>query len=499
MEQRAPSRIAPAMTARLLPLLALLLAACGSRTGGNSAPPRVTTPADLPRETSTVVVPVSGSLDQLARTLDAELPRRLWSIDQRVERCVPAQRVDLGIARVKVIGDLGCRVVGGVTRGPLRLSGRGDRLLITVPVRAQITAQKVGGILSKTATGAAEVHAVARLSMVGDWQPAAKVAIDYDWTEAPGIDFVGQRITFVDKADQRLEPVIAKLEQTLPRELAKLRLRDQLAGLWARAFTSINLNRERPPAWMRITPQRLGFGGYRVEGRRLTATLYAEALTETFVGDRPADPAPTPLPPPAAAIPARGLRFFIPVTADYRQLEPVVLRTLRKLDAKGITLPQIGRVDARFDTVTVYATDNGRLAIGVAVGAKARETPSLSAEGTVWLTAVPYNEPGSQRVQARDVAIAADTDSRIANLLVRLFSDTDVRGSIAAGLTHDFVKDYAKVLTAARRALNERQEGDFLLDAEVTDVRNGELKVTGQGLFMPVQAAGTATIRYRPR
>ena len=31
--------------------------------------------------------------------------------------------------------------------------------------------------------------------------------------------------------------------------------------------------------------------------------LAAEALTETFVGDRPSDPVPTPLPPPARAPP----------------------------------------------------------------------------------------------------------------------------------------------------------------------------------------------------
>lgn len=477
------------MTGRLLPLLALALLSGCARKGGNDAPPRVNTPADLPTETSTIVVPVTASLDSLQRTLDRELPRRLWRIDQQVERCV----------KVKVLGQLGCRVTGEVTRGGIRLSGTGDRLVITMPVHAAISANKVGGLVSKTATGDAEVHAVARLSMVGDWQPSARVSIDYDWTREPGIDFAGQRITFVDKADERLKPIVARLERTLPRELAKLRLRDQLAQVWVKAFTAINLNRERPPAWMRIAPQRLGFGSYSIRGRELTATLAAEALTQTYVGDRPADPSPTPLPPPSPRIGERGLRFFIPVVADYRQLEPVVLRTLRKLNAKGIDLPQIGRVDARFDRVTVYATTADHLAIGVEVSAKARNSSVLAANGTVWLTAIPYNEPNTQRVQARDIRIAADTDSQVANLLAALFGNADVQGSIASGLTHDFVGDYDKVLRAARKALNQRREGDFLIDATITDVRNGELKVTGEGLFMPVRATGTATIRFRPR
>ena len=47
--------------ARVLPLLPLLLAGC-SRTVHTPAPPKVETRADLPTESSTVVVPVSASL-----------------------------------------------------------------------------------------------------------------------------------------------------------------------------------------------------------------------------------------------------------------------------------------------------------------------------------------------------------------------------------------------------------------------------------------------------
>ena len=46
------------------------------------------------------------------------------------------------------------------------------------------------------------------------------------------------------------------------------------------------------------------------------------------MGDRPADPVETPLPPPAPSVGKQGLNFFIPVLADYAQLEPVVQRVL---------------------------------------------------------------------------------------------------------------------------------------------------------------------------
>lgn len=479
-------------------LVFLLLGGCG-RTTHVPAPPRVETAAELPAENSTVVVPVSAPLAELQAAISRELPRRLWAIDRHLDKCVAAKRVDIGIARLKVIPDLGCRVVGQVTRGTIRLSGRGDRLLITMPIHAVIAARHVGGIASKTATGDAVVHATARLSIAGNWRPTAKVSIDYDWTKAPGIDFLGKRIDFADKADARLKPVVEQLERTLPRQLATLRLRDRLAGIWRQGFTVISLNRDNPPAWMRVTPRRLGFGGYRVSGQTLQLTLAAEALTETFVGPKPAAPAPTPLPPPSPIPPARGLRFFVPVLADFHELEPVVQRALRKRAAKGITLAGVGPVEASFGDVTIYATDQGRIAVGIDTVAKSREHPSLSTRGRIWLTALPFNAADSQLVQARDVQLAADTDSNIANLLIRLFSDGSIRESIAQGLRHDFAPDYTKVLGKARAAIGARREGDFLLSADISRVETGEMKVTGGGLFLPVRATGRATIAYRPR
>ena len=476
----------------------LLVAGCSHNVSA-PAPPRVEGAPDFPLETSTIVVPISASLNDVQTAIEQQTPKKLWSIDQHLDACIPAKRVDLGIGKIKILPKLGCQIVGQVVRGPLTLGGAGDRLTITMPVHATIAAQNVGGIVSKTATGDAIVHAVAHLSIVGNWNPSAKVAIDYDWTTPPGVDFLGQRIEFAGKADARLKPVIAGLERSLPRELAKLNLRAKLADAWQQSFTSIMLNRDKPPAWMRITPKRLGFGGYHITGRTLDLLLSADALTETFVGNRPTDPAATPLPPPARTIGGRGLNFFIPVLADYAQLEPVVQRTLLKRAKKGIVLAGIGPVDVQFGKVTIYATTAGHIAVGVRAKAKAKNHSLLSTKGEIWLTAVPYNTANSQLVQARDVTIASNTDSHITNLLFSVFNDTSVRESIRDGLTHDFAPDYAKVLGSARKAIGEKREGDFVLSADVTKVENGTLAVTGQGLFMPVRAYGQASIAYRPQ
>jgi hypothetical protein len=482
-----------------LPLVSILTLAGCSRTGGNPAPPRIPGgDVGLPQQSSTIVVPVEADLNELQAGIDKETPRTLWTIDEHRDKCVKAKRVDLGIGRVKVTPDLGCRIVGQVTRGPIKLGGTGDRLTIVMPVRAEVGVRNLGGVVNETATGTATVRATGRLSVTGDWRPTAKISIAYDWREPPGINIIGQRIEFTSRADEKLHGVIAKLERDLPQELEKLKLRRHLEAVWRQAFTTIELSHANPPAWMRVAPRRLGFGGYRIEGRRLRMTLAAQALTETFVGNRPADPAPTPLPPPSRATGAPGLRFFIPVLADYAQLEPVVQRALRKLAAKGIVLSGVGPVDAEFGDVTVYATTGNRLAVGVKTKVKARAMGMASTSGEVWLSAVPYNDPGSQLVQAREVQFATRTDSDVVDMLVTLFDNPEVRAAVTLALRHDFAPDYAKVLAKAQAAIGERREGDFILSATITEVRNGRIRATGDGLFMPVEAQGEARIEYRP-
>ncbi len=481
-------------------VLVTLLAACSSPVG-NPAPPRVVTPAELPQRSSTIVVPVSARLADLERGLNQRTPKTLWRIEKRGQLCVPPKRVKLFGKKLKVTPSLHCDIVGHVTRGRIRLSGRGGTLLITMPVAATIRAENVGGIIRReTATGSAIVRASATLSIDRRWSPTAKVRIAYDWTDPPGIDFLGQRIKFAGKADDKLETVIAGLERDLPKELARIDLRNRLDGVWRQGFTSVMLNRERPPVWMRITPRSLGFGGYRIAGDRLDMTLAAEALTETFVGDRPADPVPTPLQPPSRQPGPRGLRFFIPVLADYEQLQPVVERALAKLAQKRqIVLTGVGPVDATFGKVTIYATDNSHLAVGIVASVKARKTSLVATKGEIWLSAIPYNDANSQLVRVKDLQIAGRTDSTSVNLLFALFENSSVRDSIREALVHDFVGDYEKVLPAAGGARAERREGDFILSADVSRVDNGLIKATGQGLFLPVEAQGEARILYRPR
>jgi hypothetical protein len=472
-------------------VLALGLAACG-REMSNPAPPRVSAAIAIPVESSSIAVPISAQLADLQRVAERAVPRTLASIDEARPDCASVKV----IKRIKI----SCRLIGSVTRGPIRVGGSGNVLTITMPVSATVTARDVARVLNETATAAAIVTARVRLESINDWQPVVKSDIGYVWTKEPGVDFLGRRLTFTGRADPVLTKLLAKIEATLPAEIAKLHPRQRLEGAWAKGFTAISINAANPPVWMRVTPQQMQFRGYDVGRGRLTLNLGLQADVETFVGARPDDPAVTPLPPPAvsAIAPDSGFHFHAPVVADYAELEPVIEKALNKLEKKPLAVPVVGTVEPEFGKVTMYATTGSRLAIGLKLRVA---TPSqrLDARGTVWATGQPYNEPGSKLVRVRDLRIEGEPKSPSFAVLLAVARAPAVTAALGEALSQNFTNDFDKLMVKAGDAIADKRLGAFVLSARIDNVKNGVVYPAGQGLFMPVDATGTAALRYAPR
>jgi Domain of unknown function (DUF4403) len=471
--------------------LVLALACC--QKVPDTAPPRATNAISIPAQTSRIAVPVSVDLNELAQALERAVPRHLWQIDKPGQVCVASKRIKVLFAKIKT-PTVKCRIVGLVTRSTMSLSGEGQDLIVSMPLHATVSARDIGGILKQeTAHADAEMGARVRLSIATDWSLHGKVAIDYHWTTAPHVDFLGHRIDLTGKADAKLQGVIAKLEQTLPHELEKLQVHERIAGAWNSAFTSLELNRADPPVWMRITPRELNYGGYTIHERSLALKLGMSALTETFVGPRPTDPLSTPLPAMKSLKERPGqIVFAIPVIADYPQLEPVLLKALTKRSRRPFEIPGVGPVNAQFSKVTAYGTDNGKIAVGLAfTAAKPGGNPS---HGTVWLTGQPINSPNSQRVAFTQLNVAGVTDSTGTSLLLKLANAPGLSTIVADALTQNFTKDYDDLLGKITRAIAERRTGRFVISAHITDVKTGQLEAAGQGIYLPVWGKGTASI-----
>lgn len=474
------------------------LAACDRKTDVEP-PPHATDKAPSPTQKSLIAVPINADTASLKQALERAVPKTLWTINKREPACVQPQRVKLFGKKVKVTPPIACTIVGQVTRGPLRLRGEGDEIVVDVPLNATIGARDVGGVLKgETATGAAMAHARIRIALTPDWHTQGKARIDYGWTRAPGIDFLGKRITFTDQADAKLEPVVRDVEREVNREIAKIDIRGQAADVWRQSFTSLELNRDKPPVWMRVTPQRILYGGYRMDGQRMRLNLGLEAITETFVSGRPTDPQPTPLPRLVREAPRPHLDVRVPVIADYAQLQPVVDRALAKRSERPFVLPKLGPMMVTFGKSTIYGAPGGRIAVGIDVDAKLEIRSGAPTRGRIWMTAIPVNKPGSAEVHFTGLVVNGDTDGVGGDLLILLGRSEGFAPLIAAALTQNFTHDLEGLQGKIRRAVDQRREGAFVIRTSVDDFEIGEIRAYGNGLYLPVRMVGGASVDYRP-
>ena len=489
---RAINSIAVAIVA------ATALAAC-DRKVAVEAPPRATDKAPSPTQKSLIAVPINADTTALKQALERAVPKTLWTINRRERACVKPQQVKLFGKKVKVTPPIACTIVGRVTRGPLRLRGLGNEMIVDVPLNATIAARDVGGVLKgETATGAAMAHARIKIDITPDWRTRGTARISYGWTKAPGIDFLGRRIIFTDEADAKLKPVVRDVEREVNREIARIDIRKQAAEVWRQSFTALELNRDKPPVWMRVTPQRILYGGYRMEGQQLRLNLGLEAITETFVSGRPTDPTPTPLPNMVRAAPKPLLDVRVPVLADYAQLQPVVDRALLKRSARPFDLPKVGPMTVKFGKSTIYGAPDGRIALGVDVAMRLADRSGEPTRGRIWMTAVPVNKPGSAEVHFADLVINGDTNGVGGDLLITLGQSPGFAPLIADALTQNFARDLGELQGKIKHAVDQRREGAFVIRTRVDGFEIGQIKAYGNGLYLPVRMFGGASVDYRP-
>ncbi|GGE07606.1 hypothetical protein GCM10011529_12490 [Polymorphobacter glacialis] len=142
-------------------------------------------------------------------------------------------------------------------------------------------------------------------------------------------------------------------------------------------------------------------------------------------------------------------------------------------------------------------TQANRLAIGVEMSV---DTPRqlVDVKGTVWLTGVPHNSPGSQRVTVTDLRIDGRPESPAFGVLLAVAQSDRVMAQLKGALSQDFARDYAKVITAATKAISQKRVGDFVVKAQVDNVINGAVVPVGQGLYMPVDVTGKGALTFDP-
>lgn len=490
--------LVPLLALGVLLGLGLALAFCSWDRGRivSTAPPRADDPITFPDDPSHIAVDLKVDLAALESALEREVPRQLWEIDQPDTECIASQKIDLALFKIKS-PKIKCHIIGKVTRGRLRLSGRGRNLIVTMPITGEVAARDIAGIFSnESGSGAADVRLSLQLDLTPEWRLVSSARLDYDWTEEPGIDFLGQRITFTSKADRKLDAVRDDVKRIIARELADIRVRAAAQEGWAKAHAVLELNRKNPAVWARLTPQQFRYGGYEVQGRDLTVRLALDTQLETFVGMKPDSQPPTPLPPlaPRAKNAPRSV-LHVPVIADYAVLEPVITRALAKRAQRPFVIEDYGTVTASFANIAVYGTTPGRIAVGADFTASSDVPMAGSASGRIWLAARPVTTPGSREVGFADLSVSGDTDLVSEPLLFALANSLEFHGAISAALKQNFEDDFSDLITKIERAVARRQTGALDYAITIETIKTGEITAHGQGLYLPVELTARSSAR----
>jgi Domain of unknown function (DUF4403) len=476
-----------------------MLAACSKAADDSAiAPPRATDPITFTQKTSQMAVDLKVDLDDLQRAIERDMPRTLWQIDRPGSECISSKKVDLELFKVKS-PKIKCRIVGKITRGRVKVGGKGQRLTLAMPIKATVAARDIAGILKgETGTGGAEVALSMTLDLTSDWRLKGDTRLDYRWTRAPGIDFLGKRLTFTSDADRELRPVIRELERIIGRELARVQLESQARQGWHEAHQVFELNRENPEVWGRLTPERFRFGGYDVTGRDLTLRLGLDAQFETFIGRKPEAITPSPLP----ALARRDKNaaqsvLHVPVIAEYAVLEPVIAKALAKRAAQPFVISDFGSVTATFADITVYGTGKGRIAVGGTFTATSDLPVIKAAKGKIWLTARPENAPGSREVRFVDVKVTGSTDITGEAFLFALANSPDLQATITDALAQNFENDFNKLRSKIDRALADRKGRLTDYSIAIEKIETGVISAHGEGLYLPVDVTARITAKLR--
>ncbi|MEM1134003.1 MAG: DUF4403 family protein [Pseudomonadota bacterium] len=439
---------------------------------------------------STVRIPVSGRLDYLAEILNGEVPDRLVTINEPKRICLKTKS--------KLLPDISCRLQGFVDRERIRLGGSGKTLTITIPVNIQVEVLDIGDIIKReTVTGSMQVIMRVQPQLSSDWQPSAKVDIDYQWSEEIGIDALGQRITFGSRIEPEIRKVAQRIEQRLPQLIRKLNAREKVESIWHAGFT-VERAKSEPEIWVRFTPQQIGMADYLIRDGQLIVDLAVQAQTETIFGPEPEKPEKTPLPDLMADLPDKGINVQVPVYVPYDVFEKPLGDIVGLGKFRQVELEDGTTTDARFNSIEMFGTEGGRLAIGLDVSIKSAVPLFDEVEGDIWIVAKPKLDVAAKTIGISDLEVVSQTDSPAFNLLAGAISVAEIDDELIAQISYDFSSYYEEGLRKADEWLAAEPLEGFVFNGDLESADFKQLHVAPQGMVIEAWARGTGRMQYDP-
>lgn len=458
-------------------------------------PPKTSEEVGSFSKTSSIVLPISVSLDELQRQANEKIPEQLARIDEGRDGCVPAKWVKVSGIKTKVSPEIDCDLDGAVTRGPVTVGGSGRDLVLSAPVRAQVTVRGRGAIgrhIRETGYGAIDAAVGVNVDLSPDWTPQVALNPGYRWTDRFGITVFGISITFASKIDPKINEQLQNFRSALPGLVSQLRVRERAEEGWRKGFTVIPVS-VSPPLWVRFTPREVSFPGYAIEGRSLNAQIAVSGVTETFIGPKPPEAAPTPLPSLNKDLKPSGFDLFVPVQASYVALAQEAKKALNVGQERIVKVDGVGDVRVTIGDIALHQTTGRKLAIGVKLSAKPPQS-FLATSGMVWLIGDVAVDNAAKRLSVKSLAVYSQTDNAPVDLLVSLVRVDAFNKAIRDALAYDFSRDYDRVIAESPKMLNRDLGNGARLTGKLASASVEDVRFSPDGVLLGLAAKGDVRI-----
>ena len=453
----------------LAPLICMLLAA--SAFAADKLSPSPDTPSPFVTE-SRFSATIEFGLPALAASLERDIPRRLATIDERVN-CVHRR---VFVFRVNA----NCDIWGYVERtGGVSLYGRGDLVIGAVTIRGVVSAQGANRFTSRIhgeAEAGATVEAEAKPQLRRDWSLDLNLSDSLHWNEPPVLHVLGRDIALERYVEPRVRTQLATIRWRALAAARSLDLRGKAEAAWREAFAPIQIS-DDPKAWVQITPQTAAFAGVRATGKVLDGSLEFSAHVETVIGDAPSPAAPTPLPPLGDEVHAPGtFDVIIPVHIGYDVLRAKIMETIGAAPKSDLSLRD----------VQIYPS-SGKLVVGLRIAKSSDADPG--AGDWIYLSGAPKADPGSATITVPDLAA-------LGNDIGPLLGNDQLLEQLRRQVSVSYLATYQKWLDSANQRLKRTLKNGFRMEGHLAAARLDKILLLSDGVVLAFHANGELKILY---
>jgi hypothetical protein len=421
---------------------------------------------------SRISATIEFGLPALASDIEKDIPRRLATIDERVN-CVHRRVL---IFRVNA----NCDVWGFVERsGPVSLYGRGDRVYGSVPIYGALEGQGANRFTARIhgeteASAIIEVEAHPQLNR--DWSLDLNFSDGFRWSEPPILHVLGREIPLANYAEPRIRAQLAHVRARALAAVRRLDLHDKAATAWRHAFEPVELS-DNPEIWLQLTPQSAAFAGVRADTKVLRGSLELSGSAETFVGQRPTALTATALPSLGRDVGEPGeFDVILPIRIGYDMLKDKITQAIA-------SMAPVAGMSVR--DVEVYPS-SGKLVVGLRIVKASDADPN--AGRLVYLT-------GSLQVDADGYSVrlsnlGATTDKELAPAIDPIVTQLGEKTSVDYGVA------YQNLLNAANEKLTRPLKDGFRMEGHLSSAKLDKVFLAADGIVIALRASGELKILY---